>query len=103
MPKTILVVDDHDGVRLLVARVLNAAGYAVTAVGSIREALGQAGHYDLMILDRLLPNGDGRKLWDVFPMVPAFVMSAEAPCDLLKPFTPGALLEHVERLIGGSV
>lgn len=60
-PLSILVVDDERDIRLLVQQWLIAAGHAVVAVGSGSEgsqAMKQ-GHFDLVITDVLMPDGDG--------------------------------------------
>jgi DNA-binding response OmpR family regulator len=57
----ILVVDDEMMIRRLLERSLASEGYGVSTVGSVAEALGEVERrpYDLIILDRLLPDGDG--------------------------------------------
>jgi DNA-binding response OmpR family regulator len=57
----ILVVDDELLIRRLLERALTSEGYGVSTVGSIAEAMGEVERrpYDLIILDRLLPDGDG--------------------------------------------
>lgn len=57
----ILVVDDEMMIRRLLERALSSEGFGVSTVGSIAEALGEVERrpYDLIILDRLLPDGDG--------------------------------------------
>jgi DNA-binding response OmpR family regulator len=57
----ILVVDDSLTVRMDLSEALIAAGFQVTAVGTLaqaRQALADQ-HYFLLILDVLLPDGDG--------------------------------------------
>src|SRR5689334_6511286 len=63
MPKTckILVVEDHDGVRLLLGDVLSAEGFRPTCVASGaegRRAIEQS-FFDLVILDVSLEDDDG--------------------------------------------
>jgi DNA-binding response OmpR family regulator len=57
----ILVVEDEFLTRRTVEAVLQQEGFAVTAVGSVAEALGEVNRksYDLILLDVVLPDGDG--------------------------------------------
>ena len=58
----ILVVDDEPRIRDFVSRALETAGYVVDAARSGTEGLRQAmaGDYDLIILDLIMPDLDGR-------------------------------------------
>lgn len=57
----ILIVEDDSGVSASLTKGLEEAGFNVDAVGSCAEAEKQLGqvHYDLTVLDRGLPDGDG--------------------------------------------
>lgn len=61
MDSSILVVDDELMIRRLLEKSLSSEGYGVSTVGSVAEAMGEVERrpYDLIILDRLLPDGDG--------------------------------------------
>jgi DNA-binding response OmpR family regulator len=61
MATRVLVVDDEILIRKLLQRSLESEGFVVTTVGSMREALGEVARnaYDLIVLDRVLPDGDG--------------------------------------------
>lgn len=62
--QSILIVEDDEQLRLLVQESLSAAGYDVTAVGSIgsaREAVSKRS-LDLLIVDMRLPDGNGLDL-----------------------------------------
>ena len=63
MPNIILVEDD-DNVAHLLKFQLKRAGYAVRTAGTIAEAreLVREGEWDLAVLDRGLPDGDGLEL-----------------------------------------
>ncbi len=63
MPNIILVEDDVN-VSLLLARQLKRAGYAVREAGTIGKAreLVSDGEWDIAVLDRCLPDGDGLDL-----------------------------------------
>jgi DNA-binding response OmpR family regulator len=67
IPRHILVVEDNAALRGLFVDVLSAEpGLLVDAAGSIDEAEAMLSspdaHYDAMLLDRGLPDGDGRDL-----------------------------------------
>ena len=61
---TILIVEDDENLRLALADNLDDEGYDVTSVASVaaaEEALAGAG-FDLIVLDIMLPDGDGYSL-----------------------------------------
>jgi len=60
----LLVVDDEPQIREFIARALTAAGYAIDFARSGKEGLSQAtaGDYDLVILDLVMPDMDGREI-----------------------------------------
>jgi DNA-binding response OmpR family regulator len=57
----ILLVDDDDGVRALIERLLEMRGYSVTSVGLAQECLKRLSEstFDLILLDHVLPDMDG--------------------------------------------
>ena len=62
MPEArILLVEDDDDQRRLVASILRAEGYVVTPVATVEEARGELGRtsYDLVLSDWKLPDGNG--------------------------------------------
>jgi two-component system, OmpR family, response regulator len=60
----ILIVDDEPKIRSFIGRALAAAGYDTDFAGSGADGLLQAGdgHYDLVILDLVMPDMDGREV-----------------------------------------
>jgi two-component system phosphate regulon response regulator OmpR len=60
----ILLVDDDPGLRDLLSRYLGREGYAVKAVadGALGKRALDQGHYDLIVLDLMLPGEDGLSL-----------------------------------------
>jgi two-component system OmpR family response regulator len=60
----LLVVDDEPRIRDFIARALSAAGYAIDFACTGRDGLHRAvaGDYDLMILDLVMPDMDGREI-----------------------------------------
>ena len=78
----ILIVDDEDGMRRLLGRVLTREGYDVTTVGSGADALRQVSRerFDLVVTDIKMPEMDGlellKELKDYEPSLPIIVMTA---------------------------
>lgn len=109
----ILVVDDDEGQRMVVAELLSASGYAVVTACDGQEAveLLQDGlHPDLVVLDLTMPRMDG---WEFLrhlrgtahSMTPVLVTTAiatERPAGagacLEKPVEPAQLRAVVARL-----
>ncbi len=62
--KTIMVVEDHEDTRRVLARVLRRKGFGVTAAGSVAAAVAQfaGAPPDLIICDIGLPDGTGWEL-----------------------------------------
>jgi two-component system cell cycle sensor histidine kinase/response regulator CckA len=58
----ILVVDDEEIVRDLLAQLLRDQGYDVTVAGSAREALALEDRFDLLLTDVVMPEVDGPTL-----------------------------------------
>jgi DNA-binding response OmpR family regulator len=119
--KCILVVEDELHILLLIQRKLESAGYTVQGASDGNEALRLAlqGHYDLLLLDVMLPGREGldicrevkAALGEKAP--PVILMSArgqqidvkagqDAVADdyIIKPFSPRQLLERVEEAMG---
>ena len=117
---TILVMDDEDIVRALVARALREAGYRVVQAqhGAAGLALLESGRetIDLVITDLVMPGVGGRELarWVAAHMarLPVLFISGyprtyleahdlyDAAIPLLrKPFLPSRLLEAVQELL----
>src|ERR671917_1817722 len=93
---TILVVEDEDEIRDLVATALRFRGFGVVEAGSGGEALGLArtANPHLIVLDVMLPDLDGfalcRKLrasGDAVPVI--FLTARDDPADKRAGFTGG--------------
>jgi DNA-binding response OmpR family regulator len=110
----ILIVDDEPKIRSFIGRALTAAGYTTEFAASGAEALrsSAAGRYDLVILDLVITDMDGRQvlgeLLSVHPDQAVIVLSCvadvAAKVDLLergaqdyltKPFSLAELLARV--------
>jgi CheY-like chemotaxis protein len=117
--KTVLVVDDEPGLRAVVREILDDEGYAVLEAPhgpAMLELLAEE-HADLVLLDVMMPGGDGREAYRELraradlPDVPVVMMSAAVRPDgldpsiaafLRKPFDLDHLLALVAGLIGPS-
>ncbi|OYW08304.1 MAG: hypothetical protein B7X34_08930 [Acidobacteriia bacterium 12-62-4] len=118
--KRILVVDDEEGIRTLVRKVLERQGFQVTEAESGDAAVvlleRDGAPYDLLISDMMMPGIDGRSLATrISQMRPgirilfisgytedAEVQSGRLPAGtafLPKPFPHSALIDAVNRLL----
>jgi CheY-like chemotaxis protein len=114
---TVLVVDDEPVLRAVVRDVLVEAGYTVAeaADGTAMLALVERDRPDLVLMDVMMPGGDGQEAYRTLrgqpglPTVPVVMMSAAVHPNgldptiaafLPKPFALDRLLATVVRLIG---
>jgi len=126
MPYNILIVDDSDTVRAVIAKTLSMAGLDLGEVHT--AANGQEGldllreHWvDLVLTDINMPVMNGVEMIermeadDALSQVPVVVVSTEGSTRrmdelkakgvrayLRKPFTPEKLKETIEELLGGG-
>jgi two-component system cell cycle sensor histidine kinase/response regulator CckA len=118
----VLLVEDEELVRALVARVLRQRGFTVVEAASGEEALLRASgleEIDLLVTDVIMPGMDGGQLADRLlgarPGLKVLFMSGYAPDQSLregrlsqgaaflqKPFTVEGLLEKVRGLLASS-
>jgi DNA-binding response OmpR family regulator len=113
----VLVIDDDDGLRESVVASLRVSGFATDRAATLPAAqvLLNAHRYDCLVLDRMLPGGDGLGLLgerdDGPARPPALVLTArdsirdrvegfERGADdyLVKPFAMAELIARVRRL-----
>ncbi|MCB0330044.1 MAG: response regulator [Bdellovibrionales bacterium] len=120
----VLVVDDEEAVRSVVAMSLRHLGYEVEELSDPREARNilkaSAVHYDLVVLDMLMPHLSGEELFFDFrthrPKLPALIMSGyseEGAIDRVlrqpytrfihKPFTVEDLSREVRECLDNFV
>lgn len=118
MTKCILIVEDEDAIRHMVADVLQDAGFAVATACDGLDALDLIEQHppDAILLDLMMPSMDG---WAFLESCRANPCSAQIPIGLLsaapmlthtadawgvhiaigKPFALDTLIEQVERLV----
>ena len=117
MPK-ILTIEDDELIAYDIVRTLSASGFSVDVARTGREGMAKAmaGDYDVVTLDRMLPDLDGLTIVATMRGVgmetPVLVMSAMSDVDqriqglraggddyLTKPFSPEEMFARVEVLL----
>jgi PAS domain S-box-containing protein len=114
----ILVVEDEPAAARVLEIMLQRAGYAVAAVGTLAEARRALAstRFAAMLLDVQLPDGSGLDLAAELASrpnaIPVVVLSGRGPADefldapvnawLMKPFAKEQLLRTVRRVVGAS-
>jgi len=117
----ILVVEDDRGIATMLERGLRLAGHRVAVAGGVAEARTAwvAGRLDLVLLDVMLPDGDGIDLLAerraAGDQVPAVLLTAREEAELHdradragataylpKPFAYADLLALIDRLGAGE-
>ena len=104
----VLIVEDEPSLRLLLTRLMNHAGYQVTAsaTGSagLREALN--GHHDLVLLDLMLPDLPGedvlRVLLTARPEAKVIVLSSVTEVGRRVGVLDGGAADFVAKPFGNS-
>jgi CheY-like chemotaxis protein len=107
----VLVVDDDDAIREVIAEVLRDEGYEVACAGNGEQALTELRrphHPDLVLLDLMMPVMSGWELLELLqastdlsqiPVVVVSAMTAPGACEhLTKPIDLESLLATVSRL-----
>ena len=111
---SVLLVDDEEPVRYMVGRFLRGVGYFVDNAndGGTGLRMFKEGSWDLVIMDRLMPEMDGEKLAEevraISPDVPMILITGLLRSDtrvelfdevLKKPFSPSDLLAAATRVL----
>ena len=117
MEKNILLVDDDDKLRELISTYLEEKGFIVSTCADINQVKELINYliFDLIILDRMLPGGDGIDLIEKIKSksnVPILVLTALGDTQnrikglrfgaedyLSKPFEPEELFLRVKTLL----
>ena len=120
LPLTVLIAEDEEPVRALLARTLWEEGYRTLEARdggvALRIARQTFPHLHLVITDVVMPNVDGRQLGRSLaaecPGLPVIYISGHPPGDLFgrdapasaaflqKPFSPEALQALVRSVLG---
>jgi two-component system, chemotaxis family, chemotaxis protein CheY len=124
MAYSVLIVDDSPVMRSFIRRVLNVSGFEVrecVEAGNGEEALAKLGAHrvDIILTDINMPGMNGEELLrrlcadGILRTIPAVVISTDATNErivrmielgaqgyMTKPFTPEALREELERVLG---
>jgi DNA-binding response OmpR family regulator len=114
----ILYVEDHEDTQVLVSIILGKNNFDVTTTDSLVDGkqLLRTKHFDLYLLDRWLPDGDGLELAKTIrqsdPLTPIVFVSAVAfehdrmesleagaQAYLVKPVNPTELLDVISDLV----
>jgi DNA-binding response OmpR family regulator len=114
-PATVLVLEDDDQIRAIVARILTTAGYRVLATRDPTEAFTAAERHDaridVILSDVMLRHARGpdvvARLRRCAPRTRIVFMSghsrpADAPLFLPKPFLAGDLLAAIRDALGDA-
>jgi two-component system, cell cycle sensor histidine kinase and response regulator CckA len=109
----VLVADDDDAVRALIARILRGSGYTVLEARSSDEALALGDDLELLVADLIMPSTGGVELAEAMrARIPGLhvlftsgycrIGNSFGPDDplLAKPFTAAELLLRVRQLVG---
>jgi DNA-binding response OmpR family regulator len=118
MARTIMVVDDEEDLRRIIARMLAPQGEIVEACdGAEAVRLLRQKTPDLLLLDVTLPDGSGldvlKEARAIAPNLPVLMLTGQldistardalekgARAYMTKPFEPSALKQEVSRLLG---
>jgi two-component system cell cycle sensor histidine kinase/response regulator CckA len=121
--ETILLVEDEEGVRSLMARTLREQGFDVVAAPNGFEALDIATRHarppDLLVTDVVMPGMSGRELANalrqIYPTLKVLFVSGYTDDSLLKrgvmeareallakPFLPRELAARVRQILDGT-
>lgn len=117
----ILIIDDEAGLRQMMARVLQRAGYEVTTAANGKDGIALAAEqpFDLLYLDIRMPGLNGlevlKTITEKFPDLPVVLFTAQpdvhsavealrrgATDYLLKPLKPQTVLDHTHAILASK-
>lgn len=121
---TILLADDNDDLRMILAQTLSDAGYAVAEAGNGRKAIEllAVGSFDAVVTDMLMPDADGAEVMNALrlrqPRPRLVVISGGGQIEparylqmakalgadevMRKPFLPSQLVAVLGRLLSAA-
>lgn len=114
--RKVLITDDSDFLRGVVAELLTSYGFEVSEVRGGKEALDRLSkeNFDILLLDIAMPEMDGfealEKIREAYPKLPVVMLSARSSASnvrraltmgaagfVAKPFNVEGLLEHIRQ------
>ena len=120
--KNILVIEDNHAILDVITLILQSEAYKVSGLNRSVDMMSHIHHFqpDLMILDIMLPDGDGRELLtqirtnEKTSNIPVLMISAKYTAQtiqhglhkpngfLAKPFDIDELLDKIEGILAGK-
>lgn len=103
MKKKVLIVDDQNGIRVLLMEVFGNEGYEVFQAPNGKIALEIVKNHspDLMLLDMKIPGMDGldilKHVKKMDPLIKVIMMTAYGELDLIKEATDHGALMHFTK------
>ncbi|MFD2673416.1 response regulator [Marinicrinis sediminis] len=101
--KKLLIVDDQNGIRILLCEVFNSEGYQTFQASNGKLAL-EIVHEekpDLILLDMKIPGMDGleilKHIKDIDPETKVIMMTAYGELDMIKEATDLGALQHFTK------
>lgn len=107
-PLKVLLVDDHEPTRVVMARLLGRRGYSVTTAGSYADAQAAARReaFALLVSDLGLPDGDGCRLFSEMrktqPDLRAIALSGYGMESDLERSHAAGFLQHLVKPVNAS-
>lgn len=101
--KKLLIVDDQNGIRILLMEVFNSEGYTTfqAANGRLALEIARSESPDLVLLDMKIPGMDGleilKHLKEIDPAIKVIMMTAYGELDMIKEATNLGALMHFTK------
>lgn len=101
--KKVLIVDDQNGIRILLMEVFSSEGYKTyqAANGKLALDIVRSDAPDLVLLDMKIPGMDGleilKHIKDVNPAIKVIMMTAYGELDMIKEATELGALMHFTK------
>lgn len=101
--KKVLIVDDQNGIRVLLTEVFNSEGYKTyqASNGMLALEIVKKDKPDLVLLDMKIPGMDGleilKRIKKIDPDVKVIMMTAYGELDMIKEATESGALMHFTK------